>query len=77
MSEIKFKPGQKVATLQDPDELGVVRSVDEEDNVVWVEFPTRLGVDVVDVDPADLVLVNNFVEAPERVRRYVDDVEQP
>lgn len=49
--------GQKVADREFPEIVGVVERIDYDEDMVYVKFPTRLGSDTVDLDPADLVPV--------------------
>jgi hypothetical protein len=48
-----FRAGQMVRTL-DTREHGQVDRLDEDENTVYVAFPTRDGQDILDMDPGEL-----------------------
>lgn len=50
---MRFRVGQRVRLI-DGDEIGTVKSIDHDDEIVWVAVPVAGGEDVIDVDPADL-----------------------
>lgn len=56
MTIIEFKPGDRVTHPDEPEAIGTVERVDEQDGIVWVRWPVqgRQEGDLMDHDPLDL-----------------------
>lgn len=57
MKSEDFKSGDKVVTLDEPEDVGIVDHVDEVQDLIWVKFPIRGSLDhtsLDDVYPEDL-----------------------
>lgn len=48
--------GQQLASREFPTEIGTVERIDWDDQIVYLRVPTSRGTDLMDLDPADLVL---------------------